>query len=113
MRAPRLGATSPRGAPHASCVADVRGQRAGVGEPVSRAAALLGRAGARVPGASALPAAAAPVSDPPAVLCTVLHAPRTPHTDPLAVGCRYAITATAYRWVRDRNESQCIVITGE
>ncbi|XP_063367206.1 unconventional myosin-Ib-like [Cydia amplana] len=25
----------------------------------------------------------------------------------------YAITATAYRWVRDRNESQCIVITGE
>lgn len=26
---------------------------------------------------------------------------------------RYAITATAYRWVRDRNESQCIVITGE
>ncbi|XP_069357433.1 unconventional myosin-Ia-like [Maniola hyperantus] len=25
----------------------------------------------------------------------------------------YAITATAYRWVRDRNENQCIVITGE
>ncbi|CAG9580312.1 unnamed protein product [Danaus chrysippus] len=25
----------------------------------------------------------------------------------------YAITATAYRWVRDRNEDQCIVITGE
>nr|XP_049692956.1 unconventional myosin-Ia isoform X1 [Helicoverpa armigera]XP_049692957.1 unconventional myosin-Ia isoform X1 [Helicoverpa armigera]XP_049692958.1 unconventional myosin-Ia isoform X1 [Helicoverpa armigera] len=25
----------------------------------------------------------------------------------------YAITATAYRWVRDRNETQCIVITGE
>ncbi|KAJ8724702.1 hypothetical protein PYW08_016176 [Mythimna loreyi] len=25
----------------------------------------------------------------------------------------YAITATAYQWVRDRNESQCIVITGE
>ncbi|XP_013166457.1 PREDICTED: unconventional myosin-Ia-like [Papilio xuthus] len=25
----------------------------------------------------------------------------------------YAITLTAYRWVRDRNENQCIVITGE
>ncbi|CAH2085898.1 unnamed protein product [Euphydryas editha] len=25
----------------------------------------------------------------------------------------YAVTATAYRWVRDRNENQCIVITGE
>ncbi|KAI8421349.1 LOW QUALITY PROTEIN: hypothetical protein MSG28_008361 [Choristoneura fumiferana] len=25
----------------------------------------------------------------------------------------YAITAAAYRWVRDRGESQCIVITGE
>lgn len=25
----------------------------------------------------------------------------------------YAITATAYRWVRDRNETQCIVITGQ
>ncbi|XP_068627183.1 unconventional myosin-Ia-like [Battus philenor] len=25
----------------------------------------------------------------------------------------YAITVTAYRWVRDRNENQCIVITGE
>ncbi|CAG5034219.1 unnamed protein product [Parnassius apollo] len=25
----------------------------------------------------------------------------------------YALTVTAYRWVRDRNENQCIVITGE
>lgn len=45
-----------------SCVPDVRGQRAGVAEPVPRAAAVLRRAGARVPGARALPAAAAPVS---------------------------------------------------
>lgn len=43
-------------------VADIRGQRAGVGEPVPAAAAVLGGAGARVPGAPAAPAAAAPVS---------------------------------------------------
>lgn len=41
--------------------ADVRGQRAGVGEPVPRAAAVLGRARAHVPGAPTLPAAAASV----------------------------------------------------
>lgn len=35
---------------------------------------------------------------------------RAPYTLPPHL---YAITATAYRWVRDRNESQCIVITGE
>ncbi|KAG6439092.1 hypothetical protein O3G_MSEX000479 [Manduca sexta] len=34
---------------------------------------------------------------------------RPPYTLPPHI---YAITATAYRWVRDRNESQCIVITG-
>lgn len=45
-------------------VADVRGQRAGVGEPMPRAAAVLGGAGARVPGAPPLPAAAASVSEP-------------------------------------------------
>lgn len=43
-------------------VADIRGQRAGVGKPVPAAAAVLGGAGARVPGAPAAPAAAAPVS---------------------------------------------------
>nr|XP_037867511.1 unconventional myosin-Ia [Bombyx mori]XP_037867512.1 unconventional myosin-Ia [Bombyx mori] len=35
---------------------------------------------------------------------------RPPYTLPPHL---YAITVTAYRWVRDRNESQCIVITGE
>lgn len=45
-----------------SSVADVGGQRAGLREPVPRAAALLGRAGARLPRAPALPAAAASVS---------------------------------------------------
>ncbi|KAL0831691.1 hypothetical protein ABMA28_001238 [Loxostege sticticalis] len=35
---------------------------------------------------------------------------RPPHQLPPHL---YAITAAAYRWVRDRNESQCIVITGE
>ncbi|CAG9120721.1 unnamed protein product [Plutella xylostella] len=38
------------------------------------------------------------------------HLARPPYTLPPHL---YAITATAYRWVRDRNESQCIVITGE
>lgn len=43
-------------------VTDVRGQRAGVGEPVPAAAAVLGRARARLPRAPAAPAAAASVS---------------------------------------------------
>ncbi|CAG9787532.1 unnamed protein product [Diatraea saccharalis] len=35
---------------------------------------------------------------------------RAPHLLPPHL---YALTAAAYRWVRDRQESQCIVITGE
>lgn len=53
-------------------VADVRGQRAGVGEPVPRAAAVLRGAGAHVPGAPALRAAAAPVST-TCLLCLYIY----------------------------------------
>ncbi|XP_050677968.1 unconventional myosin-Ia-like [Leptidea sinapis] len=35
---------------------------------------------------------------------------RPPHLLPPHL---YAVTGAAYRWVRDRNENQCIVITGE
>ncbi|KAH9637109.1 hypothetical protein HF086_013925 [Spodoptera exigua] len=62
--APAAAASRRPAPPDAARVADVRGQRAGVAEPVPPAAAVLGGPGACLPGAPALPAAAPPVSRP-------------------------------------------------